>query len=356
MRLIKINSKLRDYSVDFGSLSSFIRAKDKDTSAFYIVDKKVWILYRKSLLKGLDSSRVVLFEAEELNKTLRIVSWLYDAFIKRKAKRNIVLISIGGGITQDVSGFLSSTIFRGVRWLYIPTTLLSQADSCIGGKTSLNYKNYKNLIGTFYPPEYILIDINFNYTLREQDFYSGIGEIIKLHLMGGRRYFKEISRLLPGIIAKRKEYLLRGIRNSLLIKKGYIESDEFDSGRRNLLNYGHCFGHALETASGFKVPHGQAVVIGMMLANIVGRARGLLSPGVERKLFNDLLLPAVSVEFRSFLYREQGIISSMKKDKKRIGEKLPLIIMRNDFSFEKRIDLTEGESKLALRELAGRVK
>jgi len=358
MRVIKVKSRIRDYSVIFGKFKSFLNGiiKKEGELACYIIDKEVWDLYKDSYFKWLDSSRVILIKAVEFNKSLKAVMSLYDALIERSAKRNIVLVSIGGGIVQDVSGFLASTIYRGVKWIYVPTTLLAQADSCIGGKTSLNYKDYKNLIGTFYPPNYIFVDTDFIYTQKKLDFYSGIGEIVKLHIMGGIKYLKAISEYLPSVIGKQKKYLFKAIYNSLLIKKEYIEEDEFDGGRRNLLNYGHCFGHALETTSNFKIPHGQAIVIGMMLANIVSRERGLLSSKLENKFFNELLLSILFVKSKEYLLKEMDIILSMKKDKKRIGVKLPLIIIKDGLYANKVTDLDEKEVKFALRELALRIK
>lgn len=358
MRVIEVKSRIRNYSVIFGKFKSFLDEiiKKEGELACYIIDKKVWYLYKDSYFKRLNSSRVILIKAVEFNKSLKAVMSLYDALIERSAKRNIFLVSIGGGIVQDVSGFLASTIYRGVKWIYVPTTLLAQADSCIGGKTSLNYKDYKNLIGTFYPPNYIFVDTDFIYTQKKLDFYSGIGEIVKLHIMGGIKYLKTISEYLPRVVGKQKNYLLNAIYNSLLIKKGYIEEDEFDGGRRNLLNYGHCFGHALETVSNFKIPHGQAIVIGMMLANIVSRERGLLSSKLENKLFDELLSPILFVKSKEYLLKEVDIILSMKKDKKRIGVKLPLIIIKDGLYANKVTDLDEKEVKFALRELTLRIK
>ena len=358
MRVIKVKSKIRNYRVIFNKFNSFLDKfiREEGESACYIIDKKVWSLYKDNYFKRLDSSRVIMIKAVEFNKSLKTIMSLYDTLIERCVKRNIVLVSIGGGIVQDVSGFLASTIYRGVKWIYAPTTLLAQADSCIGGKTSLNYKNYKNLIGTFYPPNHIVIDVDFNYTQKRIDFYSGIGEMVKLHIMGGNEYLEAILKLLPRVISKHKDSLLKVIHNSLLIKKEYIERDEFDKGKRNLLNYGHCFGHALETVSNFKIPHGQAVVIGMMLANIVSRERGALSPRLENKLFNELLLPILFVKPKQYLLKEEDIISSIKKDKKRVGAKLPLIIIKDGLSANKVTDLDENEVKLALGELSLRIK
>jgi len=355
---MKIKSRVRDYEAVFGKFNSFLDAiiKEHGGLACYVIDKKVWDIYKKTCFGRLDRSRVIIFKADEFNKSLNAVMRLYDALIERAAKKNIVLVSIGGGITQDVSGFLASTIYRGIKWIYAPTTLLAQADSCIGGKTSLNYNDYKNLIGTFYPPHRIIIDAGFIRTQDALDFYSGLGEIVKLHIIGGSKYVEKILKDLPRIIARQEKCLLEAVHNSLLIKKGYIEEDEFDQGKRNLLNYGHCFGHALESASNFKIPHGEAIVAGMMLANIVSCRRGILSSRQEEKLFKKLLLPVLFIRLKSVLSKKELIIASMKKDKKRTGQKLPLVMIDDRLKALRVDDLEEEEIKFALGRLAFIIK
>jgi len=357
--MIKIKSHIHDYEVTFGRFDYFLRrsVEKKFSPRCYLIDKNVWRLYKKTYFKSLkDSEVILLFEAREFNKSLTSVISLYDKLIEQSAKRNTVLISVGGGITQDVSGFFASTLYRGIKWIFIPTTLLAQSDSCIGSKTSLNHKNYKNLIGTFYPPLSIFVDINFIYTQKTSDFYSGLGEIIKLHMMGGNRYVEKIHTDLPKIVAKREKEVKQAIYNSLLIKKSYIEEDEFDIGRRNLLNYGHCFGHALETASNFRVAHGQAVIFGIILANIISRSRKLLSRPFEDKIFRQLLQPLIISNPLPYLRKKEAIIGSMKKDKKRIGKKLPLIVMREGYKMEKLLDVDEKEVGMAMKELKQRFK
>jgi 3-dehydroquinate synthase len=263
----------------------------------------------------------------------------------------MVLVSIGGGITQDITGFLASTLYRGIRWIFIPTTLLAQSDSCIGSKTSLNYRNYKNLIGTFYPPCKVNVDIRFISTQNNIDFYSGLGEIVKLHVTGGRSYSDYIIDKLPLIMNRQKEVLLKAVRNSLLIKKSYIETDEFDKGRRNLLNYGHCFGHAIETATNFKITHGQAVVLGMILANIVAQARGLLSSGLADRLMNSALMPLIPDQCIRYYSLMPKIIVAMRKDKKRTGSKLPLIVLKDGYRLVKINDLTDIQAGSAVKKL-----
>ena len=165
---------------------------------------------------------------------------------------------------------MASVLYRGVGWIYVPTTLLAMADSCIGGKTSLNLGSRKNLLGTIYPPNRVIVHAPFVNTLSGDDFASGVGEIVKLHMLGGAGHAEELRAILPALMSRETSVVHRATRTSLEVKRDFIEEDEFDRGRRNLLNYGHCFGHALEAASDFAIPHGLAVVVGMRLADLSG--------------------------------------------------------------------------------------
>jgi len=315
----------------------------------YIVDENVWRLYKDGCLKHLQARDVFVLPISEEKKCLKTVFELYDHMMKMSAKRNMVMVSVGGGIVQDITGFAASTLYRGIKWVFIPTTYLAQADSCIGSKTSLNYDGFKNIIGSFYPPDEIFVDPGFLKTQKDIDFYSGLGEVVKLHMIGGEGRVSEFKGLLQGILAKNDESLLTSIKNSLYIKKSYIEADEFDVGLRNMLNFGHCFGHALETTSNFELPHGQAVILGMILANIVSRQRGMLSREVESHFFTNLLQPSIAVDLKGKFIDADQIIPAMKNDKKRTGKGLALILMGDDYKMKKVDDLEFAEAILALK-------
>ena len=281
------------------------------------------------------------------------VSLLYDRLVDLPAKRNLTLISIGGGILQDITGFVASTLYRGINWIYVPTTLLAQADSCVGGKTSLNYKSYKNLVGTFYPPGEVFIYTSFLATLERQDFYSGLGQAVKLHIMGGPDSVRSLLDLLPAIGRRDSEALTAAVTDSLTVKLTYISEDEFDQGRRNLLNFGHCFGHALETTSDFLIPHGQAVLIGMILANIASRNRGLLSRQLETELRQELLEPNLVVRPGRVQLEPEAVIDAMKRDKKRKGDGLALVVLKDGYEMQRLEDFTPDEVRATLEELTG---
>ena len=179
---ITIKSNIRDYNVYFENSFSFINDLLNKHDPIFIIDKNVYALYGNEF-KNIPKERVFLFDAIEKNKTFDYVKEVYDFLLSKSVKRNSTFISIGGGITQDITGFVASTLYRGLNWIYVPTTFLAITDSCIGSKTSINYDKYKNLMGTFYPPCEIYINKDFLLTLSELDFYSGIGETIKFQLM-----------------------------------------------------------------------------------------------------------------------------------------------------------------------------
>ena len=317
-----------------------------------IIDKNVYDLYRDMLRSYFADGEIILFEAREENKTIESCLALYERIIQMAAKKNMTVISIGGGITQDVTGFLASTLYRGVNWIYIPTTFLAQTDSCIGSKTSLNFKSYKNLIGTFYPPSRIFIDPKFLGTLSTVDFYSGIGEAVKFQLMKEEKQ-KDIGKIKPVMerALKKDETLVDLIRDNMQVKIAYMENDEFDQGRRNLLNYGHCFGHALETSSGYQISHGIAVLIGIMFANILSNMRHMLSDALLKTVMEEILLPNNPLKLDPGHFNGAALLEGMKKDKKRTGDLLAVVMPDGNYSIIKVSDVTDVEFKECLKRL-----
>ena len=341
---MRIHSKIKDYEFNFSDDMSFVGEIAKLTPRIVIVDSNVYDLYKDILNVHFSTDEIVTFNAVETNKNIQSVLDLCDKVMDFAAKKNMNIISFGGGITQDVTGFLASILYRGVNWVFVPTTLLAQSDSCMGSKTSLNHKRYKNLLGDFYPPTTVYINTQFTKTLSEMDFYSGIGEIVKLHLMGGADFVKTIADDLKNIEHGRNDskFLNRLVKESLEVKYSYIKDDEFDTGKRNLLNFGHCFGHALETSSEYAIPHGIAVVIGMIFANIIAVKRGVLSEAKESEL-ESVLLDCIKCPLDPTFFDKDKILAAMKMDKKRVGNGLPLIILREDLELEKLIAMTPEE-------------
>jgi len=350
---LTIASRLRPYAVEFDDGGDWVESLVTTPEAFVVVDENVWRLHGGGVLAPLRERGVIVLPVSEERKVYATVAELCDLVIERAAKRNSVAVSIGGGVTQDVTGYLASTLYRGVRWVFAPTTLLAMADSCIGGKTSLNHGEAKNLVGTMYPPHRVVVHSAFVDTLDEDAYFSGLGEVVKLHLLGGAATVDVLRSDLTLLLRRERGAVRRAARSSLEIKKNYIEADEFDLGRRNLLNYGHCFGHALETGTGFAVEHGQAVVLGMMLADVVARRRGLLSQDEESRRRQELLTPVLRRRPALDAAGRRRVVEAMKRDKKRTGAGLALVMLGDGLRPYHVDDVTEGEAWAALAELPG---
>jgi 3-dehydroquinate synthase len=239
----------------------------------YIVDKKIAKLYESNLVAILEKKSTILIDASEDAKSLEKLPPLVEHLTQNAVRRGAILVAIGGGVVQDITCFISSVFLRGVPWIYIPTTLLSQADSCIGSKSSINTESAKNILGTFYPPKKVFVWPAFLSTLSNSEIRSGVGEILKVCAIDGVDSFDALTGDLKEIYCN-QETLLGYIQKSLEVKKKYIELDEFDQGPRNIFNYGHSFGHAIEFATNYSIPHGVAVTIGMDLANFISGKLG----------------------------------------------------------------------------------
>ncbi|MFC1566316.1 hypothetical protein ACFL4A_00575 [bacterium] len=351
MNNITIKSNIRNYDVSFDVNENFIDEIIKENkNNIVIIDENVYKCHSKNALSVFENLNVIILPISEEVKNINTVLELFDKIIKKMPNKKTTIISIGGGITQDITGFLASTLFRGVKWVYVPTTLLAQDDSCIGAKTSLNFKQYKNLIGTFYPPTSVHIYTPFLKTLEDVDYLSGVGESAKLHMMGGKESINFFVDNIDAINGRDENVLLDMIKKCLAIKKAYIEDDEFDQGKRNMLNFGHCFGHAIESATDFVVPHGQAVAIGIILANYAAVKRGILNTELANSFNNKVLLPVIDKNLLKVKIDSQEVISAMKRDKKRVTKDFALVMIDNNYEMVRIDDLKETEIVDALED------
>ena len=323
LNTLMIRSKMRDYALE--SITDFSK-KMKDLTekgSFFIVDTHVYKIYRDKIDTCVPKDRLCLLEATEHHKTLEGSGALIKQLIDKGIRKNNTLVAIGGGIIQDLTAFVGSMLFRGIEWIFIPTTLLAQADSCIGGKTSINFDSYKNVLGNFYPPSRILIDIHFLESLSEEDIKSGIGEMLHFYFIAGSARAAEIAQEYEKLFQERSR-LQKYIMSSLEIKKGVIERDEFDRGIRNLFNYGHTFGHAIESITDYAIPHGQAVTVGMDIANFISRQCGMLDQSAFDKM-HDILrknMPAFEITADNWpKYKD-----ALSKDKKNVNDDLTCIL------------------------------
>ena len=343
---MKISSHAKNYDVDIIKNLNLQRIL-KDKKTFIVIDKIVYGIYKRALFDGIDDNTIFIFDSVEQNKNVKNALNICEKMAGLSIKRNDTIVSIGGGIVQDVTGFAANIYNRGIKWIFIPTTLLAQADSCIGGKTSLNYLNYKNILGTFYSPDNIFIYIDFVKTLTTDDYLSGLGEVAKFNIMSAKDGIELLERNIDKLMARDIKTLKFFIERSLAFKKEFIEEDEYDYGRRNLLNYAHTFGHAFETVSKYKIPHGQAVTLGLIVANNISAERAILDDTL-RKRIEKICLNFVSVKLMKKWFEPETIISAMKKDKKRKTDKLAAVLFASDFSLKVVQDIDSSEVKKAL--------
>lgn len=297
----------------------------------YIVDRRVHDLWRERLDEELAGKPIVFIDADEQAKTLDRMPEYAQALVAQGVRRSHKLIAVGGGVVQDITCFLASTLLRGIDWEFYPTTLLAQADSCIGSKSSINVGTVKNLMGTFYPPRAITIAPKVLSTLSEGDLLSGIGEMIKVHVIDGPAAFDALAaahdKLRPGTAE-----MLHFVRQSLEIKRRLIEADEFDRGPRLVMNYGHSFGHAIESATEFGMPHGIAVTLGMDMANYTAFRLGRLPEADFRRMHP--LMVANSRGFEAVTIPLDRFLAAIGKDKKNEGQSLTLILPGADSRVE----------------------
>jgi len=312
----------------------------KQGNPHFLVDENIASLYPEQLAGVLESPNTVIIKATEENKSIERVIHVIEQLVDNKIRRGQVLVAIGGGIIQDITCFIASTLLRGIEWRFVPTTLLAQADSCIGSKSSINLGAVKNILGTFNPPKRIWICPAFLDTLEYKEIQSGIGEILKVHAIAGQDQFDKLKLDFDKLIVDR-EVLLSYIRAALQIKQEYIEIDEFDQGVRNIFNYGHSFGHAIESATSFAVPHGVAVSMGMDMANHIAVMRGLL----PEKLCNNMheVLYTNYMDFKHVQFSLDDLLDALMKDKKNTATELTLIFPVGDKAEIQRVAVSPNE-------------
>lgn len=360
---MNIQAHSKQYQVLFENDFEFIEKLSKVDQSLWVIDEKVYGLYRDVLEKTLRPEQIMLIEAVETNKVIDTALEICERMTGLSGKRNGTIISMGGGIIQDITGFAANILYRGVRWTFIPTTLLAACDSCIGSKTSLNYKNYKNLLGTFYPPDDIYICPIFFRTLSEVDYYSGLGEVVKFNAMAGMPDFRKLMEDLPDILQRDEATIKQYVHKSLEFKKSFIEQDEYDRGVRIHLNFAHTFGHAFETVTEYAIPHGTAVAMGTIVADNIAFDRGWIS-AETKDLIESVLVQIIDIPLLQekhglrldALDNFDGMLGAIRKDKKQIDDNLTAVLFENDQMDLKIIhDLSADEIQRAVAKLLERL-
>jgi 3-dehydroquinate synthase len=279
IRRISVNSSAGAYAVVCGA--GVLRAAGKEiaslgdfTSVHVISSPRVWQSLGKTTLRGLGAGlrpRLHLFNDGETSKNLRSVEQIARSLTRAGSDRRALLVAVGGGVVGDVAGFVAASFLRGVALVHVPTTLVAQTDSAIGGKTGVNLPEGKNLVGAFYPPRLVLTDPEMLRTLPIRELRGGMAEVIKYGITSDAGLFASLERNLEKALARDPEILSHLITRSVEIKASVVSKDERESGPREILNFGHTFGHALESVTRYsRFRHGEAVAWGMMAAALLG--------------------------------------------------------------------------------------
>jgi len=320
-----------------------------------IIDKNVPKKLVNKILSSLPKKKISIhyFSANEKNKNLKSIDCILSILQSKNFNRNDCVISIGGGITGDVSGFAASIFKRGLKFINIPTTLLSQVDSSIGGKTGINTKYGKNLIGAFYQPSLVISDIIFLKSLSKREIICGYGEILKHAIIADKKFFAFLDINASKILNLKSPLIEKAIFKSCSIKKKVVEADEKEMNIRKILNFGHTFAHAYEATLGYskKLNHGEAVILGIKTAAKFSLLENILNIKefnlIENHL-NKLNLPRNINKFFSIKNLDK-ILSFMKKDKKNNTNKVSLVLLKKIGSPVYKLEFDEKKINFFLR-------
>jgi 3-dehydroquinate synthase len=284
MKRVPVKSSIGPYSVVSGSgligrAAREIAALGRFSSVHVVSSPKVWRAVGKTVQRGLRLSKgsaVHLFDDAESAKNLRSVEQITRSLCRSGADRQSLLVAVGGGVVGDVAGFAAATFLRGVKLVHIPTTVVSQVDSSIGGKTGVNLPEGKNLVGSFYPPKLVLSDPEMLRTLSDREFRGGLAEVIKHAIIADAPMFALLEKEMEKILSRDRHLLGSLIARNVEIKARVVSRDERESGLREILNFGHTFAHALESVTKYRrYRHGEAVAWGMIAAAFLGHELGL---------------------------------------------------------------------------------
>ncbi len=264
----------------------------------------------------------------EYRKSYKELNKIYSYLLDKGYNRDTLIIAIGGGVTGDLVGFAASTFLRGVQLIHVPTTLLAAVDSSIGGKTGINFKKKKNMVGSFYQPKHVLIDTEFINTLNKNEINCGIGEIVKYAFLSGEKLYDFVIQNLPNIYAHKTETISAVIFESASIKASVVGQDEKESGVRKILNLGHTFAHAYESALNFKIKHGEAVIAGITAALTLSYKLGILDKtGYEQLLELPLSVKINGEKIRGLNNKE--LLDIMKLDKKSKSGTIKFVLIKS---------------------------
>jgi 3-dehydroquinate synthase len=352
---IEVSTPSRSYAITLatGALDRLGRLLDElrlPQRRFVVSSPLVWRLHGQRFARALTIEEPILVPDGERFKQLQTVSRVYEALLRANADRASTLLTFGGGVIGDMAGFAAATYLRGIALVHVPTTLLAQVDSAIGGKVGVNHPLGKNLIGAFHQPIAVVVDPAVLSTLPRREFRAGLYEVVKYGMIASRDLFTQIAGNLPAIFAREAAALVPIIAESGRIKAAIVEQDERESGPRRALNFGHTVGHALEAVTKYKrFLHGEAVAFGMMAAAALGVTRGVLPPA-DRDALRALITQMGPLPAVGDLSASQAL-EAVARDKKVVAGTLHFVLPTGIGSTTTARDVTMPEIAQAAREI-----
>jgi len=331
-------------------LPALLDAHNVGTRRFVVSSPVVWRLHGERLAQLTGSTEPILIPDGERFKNLQSVSRIYEALIRAGADRGSAIVAVGGGVIGDTAGFAAATFLRGIALAHVPTTLLAQVDSSIGGKVGVNHALGKNLIGAFHQPTVVAIDPLLLETLPRREFRSGLYEVVKYGVIASRELFDRVARETKRIFAREPDVLLPAIVESCRIKARVVSADEREGGLRRILNFGHTVGHALEAATKYRrYRHGEAIALGMLAAADLSVARGALAER-ERQALAQLIAQLGPLPTASDL-TTSDILEAIRRDKKIVNGRLHFVLAIEIGATMTVDDVTEEELREVLKRL-----
>ncbi len=313
-----VKGKIRKSKISIGKYAELSGNLGVPKDAIFITDDNLASIYQEFLT----GKQTIVVKNGEKNKNLSTMDMIYDQLIEMGADRRSFIIGFGGGMVTDIAGFAASTYMRGINFGFVPTSLLAMVDASIGGKNGVNHRMYKNMIGNFNQPEFVLIDSRFLDTLPDEEYINGMAEAIKHLLIADKKGFEYYSENTAEFLDKNREKLSSFLCSQTKIKVDIVNRDEKEAGERKKLNFGHTFGHAIEKLSGLK--HGFAVSVGMVIAAKISEKLGFLSLNDVEIIKNTLIKTGLPVNTD---LPSDKILETMQKDKKKHGDSIDFVAL-----------------------------
>ena len=353
MSIVKVDLGINSYDIKIEekcslSVASFLTSQNYSKNIFIVTNDTITKIHLEHFLKQFsDDCKIHVYKAKdsESSKSLQVAEDIYNTLIESNYTRDTVIIAFGGGVVGDLTGFVASTFYRGISFIQVPTTLLSQVDSSVGGKVAVNHPKGKNLIGAFYQPKVVFIDPTLLKTLPRREIVCGLAEVLKYGYIWEKSFLEFVKSNIESVFEIESETLTTLIKRCVEIKRDVVQQDEREHGIRAYLNFGHTFAHALEASAEYDfIKHGEAVIAGMICALRCSEAqlgeekKALFNYAEEKKFLESLFRFENEKQFDS-----KSLVKLMRHDKKNSGEKITLVLLSDIGNAYKTSEISETE-------------